>query len=364
MRALLLAPELFRAEGGIARILRAYLKALADLSGPGGRVDAVVLNDSPGRDPRAAAYGGDAIGEIVGCERRRLRFIGATLRLARSADHLVCGHLHLLPVAWLARRLNRRLRYSLVAHGIEVWRPYTALERRALDGAHRILCVSDYTRRQMLRFHPRLRPEVLRVVPNTLDPTFAVAAADDAAAATDTKGTRAPLILSVGRLSAADAYKGFDTAIEALPLIRREFPDARLRLVGGGDDSTRLRALAADRGVADAVEFAGIVSDKALRASYAACDVFVLPSSREGFGLVFLEAMSHGKPCVGVRSGGAPEVIADAVGHLVPYAHVPELAAVVVELLRNPCDSSIVRRHAAAFTYPTFPPRLAAALSS
>src|SRR5687768_14663603 len=132
MKALLLSPELFLHDGGIARIMRLYLKALCEVADPAGRVDSVVLNDRPDRDPRIASYTNSCLGEQVGCDRRKLTFIRQTLRLARRADLLICAHLHLLPIAWLAQKCNSRIKYVLVAHGIEVWRPYTVAERRAL----------------------------------------------------------------------------------------------------------------------------------------------------------------------------------------------------------------------------------------
>ncbi len=359
MNALLLSPELFRHEGGIARIMRLYLKALCEIAGPDGRVDSVVLNDAPPIDPRLAGYTGGRAGEHVGCDYRKLRFIRQTLRLARRSDHLVCAHLHQLPIAWLAGKFNSRLRYELVAHGIEVWRPYRGLERRALLGAHRILCVSDYTRRQMLRFCPGLQAERLIVLPNALDPQFAPAQSTPPPPAS----FALPRILAVGRLASADAYKGFDLLIEALPLVRRDYPTARLRIVGKGDDLPRLTALAARVGVAGWVDFLGPIDDDALRAEYAACDLFALPSRREGFGLVYLEAMAHGKPCLGARAGGAPEVINDSVGALVEYGNLADLAAAVSDLVRHPRDSEVVRRHAAAFAFPVFQRRLAAALA-
>ena len=359
MKALLLSPELFLHEGGIARIMRLYLKALSEIAGPAGRVDSLVLNDRPGRDPRLPRYTGAQSGEQVGCNRSKLRFIGETVRLGRRADVLVCGHLHQLAIARLAKVLNPRLRYYLVAHGIEVWRPYTLLERRALLGAHRILCISEYTRRQMLRFFPDLPAERLVVVPNTLDPYFAPALNDQVSKAP----FATPRILTVSRLSAGDTYKGVDTLIEAMPLVRRDFPMARLRIVGQGDDLPRLTALVERLGVDFTVDFTGPLSDEALRAEYAGCDLFALPSRKEGFGLVFLEAMTYGKACLGARAGGTPEVITDATGQLVEYGNIPDLAAAVADLVRHPRDSEVVRRHADSFAFPAFTQRLAAALA-
>jgi phosphatidylinositol alpha-1,6-mannosyltransferase len=359
MKALLLSPELFLHEGGIARIMRLYLKALCGIAGPAGRVDSLVLNDHPGRDPRLARYTNAQFGEQAGCSRGKLRFIRETVRLGRRADVLVCGHLHQLAIAQLAKLFNPRLRYYLVAHGIEVWRPYSLVERRALLGAHRILCISEYTRRSMLRFFPELPAERLIVVPNTLDPYFAPALNNQVSQAP----FATPRILTVSRLSSTDTYKGVDTLIEAMPQVRREFPMARLRIVGQGDDRPRLEALVQRLGAGFAVDFTGPLSDEALRAEYATCDLFALPSRKEGFGLVFLEAMTYGKPCLGARAGGTPEVITDATGQLVEYGNIPDLAAAVADLVRHPRDSEVVRRHADSFAFPAFTRRLAAALA-
>lgn len=356
MKALLLSPELFLHEGGIARIMRLYLKALCAFCD---RVDSVVLNDEPGPEPRLARYANDRLREHVGCQRRKGRFVRETLRLAKDADTVVCAHLHQLAIAWLARCRHRRLKYYLVAHGIEVWRPYSAIERRALRGAHRILCISEYTRRQMLRFCPGLEPARLVVVPNTFDPHFAPELNDQLS----TAPFALPRVLTVGRLATSDTYKGFDTLIEAMPILRQVHPTARLRIVGKGDDLPRLTGLAQRLGVAGSVDFLGPISDEALRAEYAACDLFALPSRKEGFGLVYLEAMTYGKPCVGARAGGVPEVINDDVGQLVEYGNLHDLAAAIADLVRHPRDSEIVRRHADAFAFPAFQRRLAAALA-
>lgn len=359
MRTLVVSPEMFLREGGIARIMRLYLKALCENAAPAETVDSLVLNDRPGFDARLTRYATTALGEHVGCGRSRGRFLAEFLRLGRRADRLVCGHLHLLPFAWLLRTVRPDLRYSLVAHGIEVWRPYSLLERRALLGADRILCISDYTRRQLLRFLPALRPERLLILPNTLDPFLA---GSGAPVATAPAGER-PRLLCVSRLSAADSYKGVDHLIEALPRLRREHPGATLRIVGEGDDQPRLAALAARRGVADAVRFLGAIDDESLRAEYAGCDLFALPSRREGFGLVYLEAMIHGKPCLGARAGGTPEVITPATGALADYGDPAGLAAALDDLRLHPRDSEVVRAHAETFAFPAFRRRLAATLA-
>jgi glycosyltransferase involved in cell wall biosynthesis len=73
-------------------------------------------------------------------------------------------------------------------------------------------------------------------------------------------------------------------------------------------------------GLAEAVDFCGYLDDQALQARLRECALFALPSQREGFGLVFLEAMAQAPPCLAARAGGAPEVVTDETGMLAPSA--------------------------------------------
>lgn len=353
MKTLLLAPELFTTDSGIPRILRLYLKALCDNARPDDRVGFVALNDSaPSREQLAAYTTPAALGEHVGCARAKLRFTLTALRHARNADLLLCGHVAQLPVAWLARILNPRLRYVLIAHGIEVWRPFSFAERLALRAARRVLCVSAFTRGEILRHLPRLAQERLVVLPNALDPHLR-------AAPVVQKTPASPVILTVSRLSRSDSYKGVDHLIAALPAIRSRVPETTLRVVGRGDDLPRLRDLARSRGVEHAVSFAGYVDDARLVDEFTACSVFALPSQKEGFGLVYVEAMAHGKPCVAARAGGAPEVVTTESGVLAPYGDVSALAEACVHALTTKWDAAAIRACAERFSYPVFRSQLA-----
>lgn len=358
MKTLLLAPELFRAEGGIARILRSYLKALCEVAGEGDSVHYLALNDDAPAASKANRFTNGRNGEHVGCSRSKLGFIRHSFRLGWDSHRVICGHLHQLPVAWLVSLFRPRMEYHLIAHGIEVWRPYGWLERKALRGARRILCVSEYTRRQVLRFHPGLDRAKVVVVPNTFDAEFSTPTGKMSGA-----GSRAgPRILVVSRLTQADAYKGIDTMIEAMPVVLRQLPSAQLRIVGGGDDLVRLQQLVGALGLDGVVHLTGIVGDKALRAEYAGCDIFALPSRKEGFGLVYLEAMSYGKPCLAARAGGAPEVVNSEVGALVEYGNTDQIAVAVADLVRHLRAPAAMLNRAKEFSYPAFMRRLATAL--
>ena len=349
MNHLLLAPELFGTNGGIPRILRLYLKALCDLAGPTDHVGFVALNDVTLGTSELRRYATERLGAWETCHRSKCRFIRATLRLSRTHQHLVCGHVAQLPVAWAARLLRPRLAYDLVAHGIEVWRPFSLAERLALRGARRILCVSAATRDAMQPYC-LLPAERFVVLPNALDPFFPIA--------TTVTPPAAPVIATVSRLSRADSYKGIDHLIQALPRIREAIPQARLQIMGQGDDLPRLTKLAREVGQAEAVEFLGFVSDMEMQNRLRACALFALPSQREGFGLVFLEAMAQGRPCLGARAGGIPEVITSESGILVEYGEVPGIAAAVIAALQRPWDAAVILAHVRTFSYSVFRDRL------
>lgn len=357
MRVLILCPELFRSEGGIARMMRLYARAACDDPNVTS-VELVVLHDHEIPEAKLTLYTGPKLARATGCGGSRFAFGLQVLRAMQRADRVICGHIHLLPLAWLARGISSRIRLYVVAHGIEVWSPPTSLQRRALHGTSGIWCVSAYTLKTLSALcesHvPRSR---FKVMPNALDP---VLLPEGPVLARPRIGP--PTLLSVSRLDRRDRYKGIDHLIQALPRVRSSVPEARLRIVGSGDDSSRLASLAIEQGVASAVEFPGRLSDAALRSELRECDVVALPSEKEGFGLVYLEAFAQGKPAIGARAGGTPEVIEEGKnGLLVPYGDVSALATACIEALTRAWDPEAIKAHAEAFSFEAFRSRLHAA---
>jgi len=363
MNVLLLTPEIFSAEGGLSRILRLYLKGLCELESGVDEVRLVTLIDPTIDSSDLRAYANKRLVDWAACRRSKFAFLRAALRAARHSDLIVCGHIGQLPVAWLCHLRYPKCKYVLVAHGIEAWRSFSYLEHRALHAAAAIWCVSDYTRTEITA-HGSLKPGHAVVLPNGLDPFLHPETATPNEGETTVVGivsspprdSAAPVILTISRLTFSDRYKGIDHLIQALPAIREKIPEARLRVIGRGDDLPRLQKLAA--GLGDSVQFLGYVSDEAMKTEIASAKIFALPSQREGFGLVYLEAMAQGKPCVGAHAGGAPEVINTGSGLLVPFGDVPALAAACVDALTRKWSADAIRARAAEFSYSNFRHRL------
>lgn len=351
MKSLLLAPELFIGGGGISRTLRLYLKALCELARAGDRVAFAALNDATVDSTDLARYSGKALSDWTACGRSKIAFSRTALAKGSRSNRIVCGHIAQLPLAWAVSLWNPKVRYFLVAHGIEVWRPFTILERRAMGAAQCVWCVSEFTRQQLIQ-HARIPAIRTALLPNALDPHLEPPSLHAA------PGGR-PVILAVSRLSKSESYKGIAHLIAAMPAVLARIPDARLHIVGRGDGLPALQRLVRELKLSDSVRFPGYRSDAELQDDFARCRLFALPSEKEGFGLVYLEAMANGRPCLGARSGAVPELITAETGVLVDFGDVPGIAGALVNALQREWPMEPIVERAQMFSYLRFKERLA-----
>jgi len=145
---------------------------------------------------------------------------------------------------------------------------------------------------------------------------------------------RAPRLVCLGRLS---SVKGFDLAVTAFASVVNRFPRARLCIAGDGPERTRLEGLAAQKGVAGSVEFAGRVDPSAVPSLINSATIVVVPSRQEAFGLVALEAAWMGRPAVVSCVDGLPDLIVHhQTGLLVEKENSKALAEGILFLLEHP----------------------------
>ncbi len=142
-----------------------------------------------------------------------------------------------------------------------------------------------------------------------------------------------PTFLYIGRLK---RYKGVDTAIHAIAILRRQFGPATLQIAGSGDDRPRLEQLARSLGVSDSVEFLGFVSEAEKRDLMRRTWAVIFPSAKEGWGLTNIEAAACGTPGVAADSPGLRETVVDGrTGILFPYGDSDALASCLDRLCRS-----------------------------
>ncbi|GIW56727.1 MAG: hypothetical protein KatS3mg082_3131 [Nitrospiraceae bacterium] len=237
----------------------------------------------------------------VGVGHRRARSKGQavarSIGLGRKADLILVWHLGLLKL--LPFLSARRAPVVLFLHGVEAWRPTGWIGRKLLDAVDLFLANSRHTWERFVACNPRCRGRPFRVVPLGIgNPCGAPVRRDREAAA-----------LVLGRMARTEDYKGHRELLEAWPHIMARIPEAQLWIAGDGDLRPELERLARKRGVQDRVTFFGFVTDEEKAELLSRCRCLAMPSRGEGFGLVYLEAMRVGTPCLVSTLDAGREVV-------------------------------------------------------
>jgi phosphatidylinositol alpha-1,6-mannosyltransferase len=315
-RVVVVAESLRPGNGGVARLGRLTARALlAELRERGGNVRAVTLSD---RGP-AVDLGLSGSGASGSRARFALRVVASSPR----ATHLV------FDFANMARaRLPWPLARPFLAWmcGIEVW-PGTATARvRAVRAAHTLVAISEFTKRKaQAAFGGFDRAYVCW--PGTETDIGPACAPSDAGP---------PTLLLVGRIDAS-GDKGHSRLADVWGRVLEAVPDARLRLVGGGPGAEALRDRIAASAWRESIDYLGFVPEDQMEAVFSAATAFAMPSTTEGFGFVFVEAMRAGLPVIASRTDAGGEVNEHGVtGFDVDPDSPREIADAIIALLRYP----------------------------
>jgi glycogen synthase len=181
-------------------------------------------------------------------------------------------------------------------HRVETW-----MARRA----ERVIVCSHYMRGHVADVFG-VDERAVTVIPNGIDPRDLVAVDDLAALRARFAAPGEKLVLLIGRL----VYeKGFQVALEALPRVIRRVGGVRFLVAGSGTHEAELKRQAHSLGLTEHGTFMGWIGDDVLHSLYRIADLCVVPSIYEPFGLVTLEAMASGCPCIVADTGGLREVV-------------------------------------------------------
>ena len=181
-------------------------------------------------------------------------------------------------------------------HGVERW---------MANRAERVITCSHYMREHVADIYG-LEEERVTVIPNGIDPTTWCPSRPRRAARRASPQPDEKLVLLVGRL----VYeKGFQLALEALPGLIERVGNVRFLVAGSGTHEQELRQQATELGLDEHGTFLGWIGDDVLHSLYRIADLTVVPSIYEPFGLVALEAMASGCPCLVADTGGLREVV-------------------------------------------------------
>lgn len=353
MRVFALVTEAFGGFGGIAKYNQDFITALADYPGC---EEIVVLPRLMRTTDFQLPAGVQVVTSATNSRWRYLFGLFRTLVTGPKYDVVVCGHINLLPLAFFACR-RWRAPVVLLIYGIDAWAP---TGRKPADRLVRhvdyFISISEITRQKFLSW-TRINDDKGFVLPNAID----LAAFGPGPKREDFlrryKLANKRILMTLGRLSAEERYKGVDEVLEAMPQMLHRFPDLAYLVVGNGSDLPRLQSKARDLGVERHVVFAGSVPESEKADHYRLADVYVMPSSGEGFGFVFLEAMACGISVVASKRDGSREAVKNGeLGAVVEPGNPDELAAAVFSALERPHGR--VPEGLTFFSYPRFHQRL------
>jgi glycogen(starch) synthase len=341
-------------EGGLARHVRKLSEAMVERD-----VEVHVLTRGGEESPAQELSGGVVVhrirepkrptdlGEFVTwVERMNSDMLAAGVELGdRYEFDLVHGHDWL--VANACDHLAKRFEAPLVTtiHATEYGRhqgwvdkhPQTyihGVERWIVNRSQRVIACSHYMREQIVDIFG-VAEKRISVIPNGIDPDDlqAQSPAELERLRSEFAAPEEKLVLLIGRL----VYeKGFQLALEAMPRMIEEAPGTRFLVAGSGTHEAELHRQAEELGLMEHGTFLGWIGDDVLHSLYRIADLTVVPSIYEPFGLVALEAMASGCPCIVADTGGLREVVVHEEGGLRFRADDPEaLAEVAIRVLSD-----------------------------
>ena len=333
MHILLLLTDLFDKVGGIQTFNRSLVKALSDISEHRDwKITLLVLNDKE-NNTSGNLYINQSKVKYLSFNGSKFRFVISAFLNAFHSSILIIGHINYSFLAGILKLFFIQTKIYLTVFGIDAARKLSCFQRFSLRHITKILSISEYTKNQILLFNT-VEKSKFCIIPCTLEPFF-----DGGSSYSNRDSLSLPsgkMLLTVSRLDAHEKYKNIDLVIEAMPEVLKRVPDAFYVIVGDGSDKKRLEKLVVDLNLTGKIIFARKVSDELLASYYKLCDLFVLPSTQEGFGIVFLEAMYFAKPCIGANAGAIPEVVRDGkTGLLVDLNNKRKLADSTISLLLN-----------------------------
>lgn len=341
LRIAMLLSDAYGGFGGISRFNRDFLEGL-DASPLVERVHAfprVISEEISNPIPESLVYHRGAARGL----RSYVAELAAYAVPWHRTDLVVCGHINLLSAAWVLARAHR-CRLALIVHGIDAWIPTADRAVNALAARVDVLvAVSHCTASRFCAWSGLSRDKVF-IMPNCVDlDAFPVQARNPSLAARyGLQDSR--ILLTVGRLAEEERYKGFDEVIDVMPSLIPIHPDLKYLIVGDGGDQQRLKAKVASMNLETHVVFAGRISEEEKAAHYGLADAFVMPSSGEGFGIVFLEAAACGIPVIGSNADGARDALMNGrLGRLVTPWRPDEIISAILDVL---AESPPRARHA------------------
>lgn len=273
----------------------------------------------------------------------RTSFILQSIKLGITTDVVILSHINLAAIGLIIKLINPKCRIWLIAHGIEVWRHLSYIKMQLLKYCDKVICVSSFTKQEIISLH-RTDASKCYVLNNAIDslmklpdnfvkPPYLLARY---------KLNKDQLVLfTLTRLATTEQYKGYEQVIKVIDKLKLTFPTIKYVLSGQYDDTeeVRIKQLIKKHHVEDQVILTGFIAETEISDHFLLADLFVLPSKKEGFGIVFIEALACGLPVVCGNVDGSLDAVRNGeLGKTVNPDDLEELERTLTEYLKQPLD--------------------------
>ncbi|MBV6419254.1 MAG: GDP-mannose-dependent alpha-(1-6)-phosphatidylinositol monomannoside mannosyltransferase [Ignavibacteriaceae bacterium] len=336
MNILFLYLDAFLQTGGIEKFNKAFLKAIDEISLNGNiNYKAVsAYDDKP--DLRYVNKN-----KFKGFGGSRFPFMINVVNETTNVDIVIIGHLNLAPVGLIIKLLHPRIRIILIAHGIEIWDKQPLLKSIFLKKVDLILAVSNFTKNKILAYN-NIPENKIEIFPNTIDPFFKLpneTVKPEYLLKRYSLSAESRIILTITRINKHEGYKGYDKVIEVLPNLIKQIPNLKYMLGGKYDyvEGKRIKEKVKELRLENNFILTGFITEEELTDHYLLADVFILPSKKEGFGIVFIESLACGVPVIGGNQDGSIDALINGrIGKLIDPDNLNEINNSIVESISNP----------------------------
>jgi len=321
--------DAFESMGGIEKFNRAFLFGLSTLENQGKcLVDAASMYDSHSEEK----YYSSANYRVY--KKQKKKFVFNEILKAGKYQEIILGHINLAIFGLLIKILFPRIKVYLIAHGIEVWSKLSGLKKEILKRVDIVLAVSNFTKDKLIEVN-NVDKHKIQLFHNTLDPHFVFPIDFNRPEYLKERygiNEEDKIIFTLTRLAFTEKYKGYDKVIEVLPKVIESIPNIKYLIAGKPDERERARLLKIidDNKLQNHVLLVGFVADEEVSDHYKLADVFIMPSQKEGFGIVFIEAMACGLPVIAGNKDGSVDALQNGkLGTLLNPDNTDEIATVL-----------------------------------
>lgn len=310
VKVLFLTLKTFSFTGGIEKVCRSLCRVLYDLSEED-IVDSTVYSMYDKNANRDSRYLSKV--QFQGFGGKKERFVVHSFLAGLKADVILLSHIHLINIVYFIKKIHPNKKIYLLAHGIEIWKKLSDSKLKMLNQLDKIICVSQFTAQKIMEMH-QVSADRIEVLNNCLDPFYYLPNQFEKPKPLLDRyrlSNENLILFSLSRLSSSEKYKGYDHTIELLPKLLESYPNL-IYLLGGKWDAIekkRLDNLIEKNNLQNHVRMAGFIDEAELTEHFLLSDIFILPSKKEGFGIVFIEALASGLRVIAGNKDGSVDAL-------------------------------------------------------